>query len=85
MPYQIIKSSQKDFKGIQMGKKKGVFNAGGIIKTEDAALANDIRQKFGQDPTGTGDVIVAHYPDKTTGNKFMVNIKFDENGNITRE
>ena len=63
-----------------MGKKTGVFNRGGIIKTEDATLANDIRQKFGQDRTGTGDVIVAHYPDKTTGNKFQVGIAFDGNG-----
>lgn len=81
MPYQIIKSSKKDFYGVKMGKKKGVFNRGGVIKTDDAALANDIKQKFGQDRTGTGDVIVAHYPDKTTGNKFQVGIEFDENGN----
>ena len=81
MPYQIIKSSKKEFKGVQMGKKKGYFNQGGVIKTDDAALANDIKQKFGQDRTGTGDVIVAHYPDKTTGSRFAVGISFDENGN----
>ena len=81
MPYQIIKSSKKDFKGVQMGKKKGYFNHGGIIKTDDAALANDIKQKFGQDPSGTGDVLVAHYPDKTTGNNFAVGISFNEDGN----
>ncbi len=82
MPYQIIKSSKKDFKGVQMGKKKGFFNRGGIIKTDDATLARDIRQKFGQDPQGTGDVIVARYPEKTTGNKFPVGISFDKKGNI---
>lgn len=64
-----------------MGKKKGLFNRGGVIKTEDAALARDIRQKFGQDRTGTGDVIVAEYPGKTTGNNFAVGISFDINGN----
>ena len=79
--YQIIKSSKENFKGIQMGKKKGLFNSGGIIKTNDATLANDIRQKFGQDRTGTGDVIVARVPNKTTGSRFAVGISFDENGN----
>ena len=81
MPWQIIKSSKKDFNGVQMGKKKGFFNRGGIIKTDDASLANDIRQKFGQDKTGTGDVVVAHYPDKTVGGKFAVGVAFDEDGN----
>ena len=82
MPYQIIKSSKREgFKGVQMGKKKGFFNRGGIIKTDDATLANDIKQKFGQDPSGTGDVVVAHYPDKTTGNNFAVGISFDDDGN----
>ena len=84
MPYQIIRASKKDFKGVQMGKKKGYFNAGGVITTHDATLANDIKQKFGQDRTGTGDVVVAHYPDKTTGNKFQVGIQFDENGRVIR-
>lgn len=80
MPYQIIKASKKDFKGVQMGKVKGIFNRGGIIKTDDAALARDIRQKFGQDRGGTGDVLVARCPDKTTGNNFAVGISFDKKG-----
>ena len=85
MPWQIIKSSKREgFKGVQMGKKKGFFNKGGIIKTEDGTMARDISQKFGQDPTGTGDVVVAHYPDKTVGGKFAVGISFDENG-VRRE
>lgn len=84
MPYQVIKSSKKDFKGVQMGKKKNYFNSGGVFNTNDASLARDIRQKFGQDKRGTGDVIVARFPDKTTGKKFSVGIAFDEDGNVIR-
>ena len=68
-----------------MGKKKGIFNRGGIIKTDDASLANDIKQKFGQDRTGTGDVIVAHYPDKTTGNQYAMGVTIKDGKVIRRE
>ncbi len=84
MPYQVIKASKKDFIGVGMGKEKNYFNRGGVFNTNDAALAKDIRQKFGQDRRGTGDVIVARFPDKTTGNKFSVGIAFDEDGNVIR-
>lgn len=82
MPYQIIKRTPKDFVGIQMGKKQGAFGSTNIIKTNDASLARDIRQRFGQERTdgAEADVLVARVPDKTTGNLFPVGIQFDKKG-----
>lgn len=69
-----------------MGKKKGWFGSTNIIKTKDASLARDIRQKFGQERTdgGEADVLVARVPDRSVGNQFTVGIQFDENG-VRRE
>ncbi|MCK5847619.1 MAG: hypothetical protein KAH01_00305 [Caldisericia bacterium] len=55
------------------------------MRTEDAGLARDIRQRFGQDRKDghDADVLVARVPDRTTGLKFSVGISFDEDGNRT--
>jgi len=81
--YEIIKRSQKKFEGVQMGNTKGRF-LNNIMRTKDASLARDIRQKFGQQG-GTRDVLVARVPDGTYGNTFAMGISFDEDGNIIRE
>jgi len=77
--YEIIKRSQNKFAGVQMGKAKGLFK-NNIMRTKDASLARDIRQKFGQQG-GTKDVLVARVPDGTYGNNYAVGIAFDEDGN----
>ncbi len=82
MAFEIIKRSQENFGGIQMGKAKGKF-LNNIIRTEDASLARDIRHRFGQDRKDgqDADVLVAEVPDRRTGNAFSIGIGFDENGN----
>ena len=86
MPFQIIKRTDKDFAGVQMGNRKGWFGAQNVIRTEDAALANDIDHRFGNARRDgkEADVLVAEVNYRTTGNKFMVGISFDENGNVIR-
>jgi len=85
--FQIIKRTQKDFVGVQMGKRKGLFGPSNVIKTKDAALANDINHRFGmarrdgKEP----DVIVAEANYRRTGNLYAMGVGFDENGNIIRE
>ena len=82
MPYEIInRGTKKKLTGIQMGKRTGKF-FNNIMRTEDAGLARDIRQRFGQDRKdgSDADVLVARVPDRTTGNNFSVGISFDENG-----
>lgn len=66
MPYEIIKRTQEDVKGIQLGKKKGLFR-NGVIRTNDASLARDINAKWGQDREDglDSDVLVAHVPDRS--------------------
>ena len=82
MAYEIInRNKDSQVMGIQVGKKKGEF-LNNIIRTEDASLARDIRQRFGQDrKDGVGaDVLVARVPDRSTGKTFSVEISFDEEG-----
>ena len=81
--YEIIKRTKEDVNGIQMGSKTGKFK-NGIIRTKDRAMADDIRQAFGQNRKDgrDADVLVAEVPDRTTGNKFAVSVSFDKDGNI---
>ena len=81
--YEIIKRSKENFNGIQMGNKTGKFK-NNIMRTKDASLARDIRQKFGQEG-GSRDVLVARVPDGTYGNTYAMGVSFDEDGNIRRE
>ena len=82
MPYEIINRGKKKLGGIQMGNKVGKFR-NNIMRTEDAGLARDIRQKFGQDRKDgqEADVLVARVPDRTSGKTFAMGIEFDKDGN----
>ena len=84
MPYEIInRVSDKKVKGVKVGSKVGEFR-NNIIRTEDAGLARDIRQRFGQDRKDgqEADVLVAHVPDRTAGKTFAMGVTFDKDGNI---
>ena len=72
--YEIIKSttSPRDLAGIKMGNTKGYFGGSNVIRTQDEALANDIKQKFGQD--GTSEVLVARAPDRSTGRTWAIDV-----------
>ena len=83
MPYEIInRGTTKKLTGIQMGNKTGKF-LNNIMRTDDASLARDIRQKFGQDRKDghAADVLVARVPDRTARKIYAMGISFDENGN----
>jgi len=74
MPYEVIKRTENpDVKGLQMGDRhKHYFKNSNVFRLPDreAAQARDIKQKFGQD--GSGDVLVAEVPGRTTGSQHYV-------------
>jgi len=82
MPYEIINRGKRKLAGIKIGNRTGEF-VNNIMRTEDAGLARDIRQRFGQDRKDglDAEVLVARVPDRTTGKTFAMGIEFDENGN----
>ena len=63
--YQIIRSTTREnFEAVEVGGRRLKFGKHGAFNVADAGLAREIRQRYGQDRRGTGEVAVAEIEER---------------------